>query len=210
MPKLRAVAVFSLVLLFLSACAGGQTGVNSDEQTMQEISCIVVTPVTVARHNVDKLSPEELAVLEEGASLIDGVVGEELAQMDRVKILSQAQLDTLLTGSSVGRLTEIRTLANKMDCDTVLSIAVSRYRDRVGSDLSANIPASAAFEMTLIHAETGAVLWATSFDETQEALLSNLFSMGKAQSRGFKWITVKQMVEQGIRERLAGCPYLKK
>jgi hypothetical protein len=62
--------------------------------------------------------------------------------------------------------------------------------------------------MALIHSHTGAVLWTGDFRETQESFLSNIFSFTKMQSRGFKWITVEQLVEQGIKERLATCPYL--
>ncbi|BCL61137.1 hypothetical protein DGMP_18300 [Desulfomarina profundi] len=63
--------------------------------------------------------------------------------------------------------------------------------------------------MVLRHVKTGAVLWSADFKETQESLLSNILSFNKAQSRGFKWISVEELLEQGIRERLAQCPYLK-
>ena len=62
--------------------------------------------------------------------------------------------------------------------------------------------------MNLYDTRTKAVIWVADFNETQESLMDNLLSFGKAQSRGFKWITVEELVSQGIRERLADLPYL--
>ena len=53
------------------------------------------------------------------------------------------------------------------------------------------------------------MLWTADFRETQESLLDNILTYNKAQSRGFKWVTVEQLVEQGVKDRLATCPYLK-
>ena len=62
--------------------------------------------------------------------------------------------------------------------------------------------------MELVRVDDGKVIWNGSFDETQESLLSNLLSFGKAQSRGFKWVTVEELVRQGVHERFAECPYM--
>ena len=91
-----------------------------------------------------------------------------------------------------------------------MMITVHRYRQRQGGDLAADSPASASFEIRLIDARTKAVLWSADFDETQESLLSNILTFNKAQSRGFKWVTVETLISQGLQERLADCPFLKK
>ncbi len=64
--------------------------------------------------------------------------------------------------------------------------------------------------MRLVEVKTKAVLWSADFDETQESLMSNILAFNKAQSRGFKWVSVENLVRQGIKERIADCPYLKK
>jgi len=46
------------------------------------------------------------------------------------------------------------------------------------------------------------------FKETQQSLMSNLMTFGKAENRGFKWITVEELVRQGIHEKIEECPYL--
>ncbi|MBU3984426.1 MAG: hypothetical protein KJ985_13395 [Proteobacteria bacterium] len=117
-------------------------------------------------------------------------------------------LESALRLVRVGRVAQMKALGAKLDSNAVLDITVTRFHERDGSDLSVNSPASAAFQMVLTHVDSGMVLWAASFDETQEALSSNLLSLGKARNRGFKWITVEELVSQGVKERLADCPYL--
>ena len=62
--------------------------------------------------------------------------------------------------------------------------------------------------MRLVNTRDGGVLWQSMFKETQQSLMSNLMSFDKAESRGFKWITVEELVRQGINEKIEECPYL--
>jgi hypothetical protein len=144
------------------------------------------------------------------AGFVDGVINAELGKNDKVHIVTEGRLDALLTDASGGRLAQMKALGAKLDSNAVLDVKVTRFHERDGGDLSVNSPASAAFEMVLTHVDTGTVLWAASFDETQEALSNNLLTLGKVKSRGFKWITVEELVRQGMKERLADCPYLQK
>ncbi len=73
--------------------------------------------------------------------------------------------------------------------------------------MAADAPASASLKIRIVKADKGTVIWSSEFNETQESLLSNVLSFGKAQSRGFKWVTVEELVEQGVRAQLAKCPY---
>jgi len=65
------------------------------------------------------------------------------------------------------------------------------------------------FSMVLRDTTDGKLLWYADVREKQQSFLENIFSFGKAKKRGFKWISVEQLLEQGIKEKLAECPYLK-
>jgi len=196
--------------LFLSACLG--KNIDSGEEKIKKIhqlKGIVVMPAVVEKNalGVEHRGGYTPASV---AALVDGVIVADLGTNAKVHLMTDGQLDALLTDAAGGRLAQMKVLAAKQDSDAVLDITVTRFRERDGSELSVNSPASAAFEMVLTHVESGMVLWAASFDETQQALSSNLFTLGQAKSRGFKWITVEELVKQGVRERLAECPYLRK
>jgi len=194
--------------LIFSACSG-KMGDQTEEKavTLQPLTGIVVMPTVITKEALGAMGKGSSA-LDMGAGFIDGVIASELGKYDKVHIVTERQLDALPTDAAGGRLAQMKALGAKLDSNAVLDITVTRFHERDGSDLSVNSPASAAFQMVLTHVDSGMVLWAASFDETQEALSSNLFSLGKARNRGFKWITVEELVSQGVKERLADCPYL--
>lgn len=211
MRNISGIVIVALFFaLFFSACSG-KMGDQTEEKavTLQPLTGIVVMPTVITKEALGPMDKAGLS-LDRVAGFVDGVIGAELGKNEKVHIVTEGQLDALLTGAAGGRLAQMKALGAKLDANAVLDITVTRFHERDGSDLSVNSPASAAFEMVLTHVESGMVLWAASFDETQEALSSNLLSIGKVRSRGFKWITVEELVRQGVKERLADCPYLQK
>lgn len=196
--------------LFFSACSG-KTGNQTEEkpETLQPLTGIVVMPTVISKEALRSV-PQGTSTRASVAGFVDGLIGTELGNDEKVHIVTEGQLDALLTDAAGGRLAQMKALGAKLDANAVLDITVTRFHERDGSDLAVNSPASAAFEMVLTHVESGRVLWAASFDETQEALSSNLLSLGQARNRGFKWITAEELVHQGLKERLADCPYLQK
>lgn len=195
--------------LILSACLGKNIESGDEKpKTLQTLKGIVVMPAVVEKKALGSVRRGEVT-LAGVAAFVDGVIAADLGTNAKVHLMTEGQLDAL-TDAAGGRLGQMKALAAKQDSDAVLDITVTRFRERDGSDISVNSPASAAFEMVLTHVDSGMVLWAASFDETQQALSSNLFTLGQAKSRGFKWITVEELVKQGLQERLAECPYLQK
>jgi hypothetical protein len=78
---------------------------------------------------------------------------------------------------------------------------VTRYRQRQGSAYGVTLPASVAFDMQLVSAASGTVLWSGSFDETQEPLSSNLLNWWQFWEAGPRWMTVEELSHLGV-ERL--------
>ena len=75
--------------------------------------------------------------------------------------------------------------------------------------MTAEEPASVAFEMKLIGIDTGVVLWSAKYDEVQKSALENLYDWGKSRSRGFTWITAEELMKEGIQEKFGVSPYFK-
>ena len=189
----------------------GKKGEQAEEKTvtLQLVTGIVVMPTVMVEKAMNS-ARKSTSTSESVAGFVDGVIGAELGKDNRVHMVTEGQLDGLLTDAAGGRLAQMKALGAKLGSNAVLEVTVTRFHERDGSDLSVNSPASAAFEMVLTRVDTGMVLWAASFDETQEALSSNLLTIGKVKNRGFKWITVEELIRQGLKERLADCPYLQK
>ena len=210
--KITSICVVLLCCtLFFSACSGKKADPAEDKTAMlQPLTGIVVMPVVITKEALDKRH-KSASTLDSVAGFVNGLISAELGTNDKVHIVTEGQLDALLVADAAGdRLSQMKALGAKLNSNAVLEVTVTRFHERDGSELAVNRPASAAFAVVLTHVENGKVLWDASFDETQEPLSTNLLAIGKAKSRGFKWITVEELVRQGLKERLAECPYLQK
>jgi len=199
------VLLCGLVFSQMSCSVKKGGGTDSSAKNMQPLASIVVLPAETVS---DKGGGD---ALRKGAGLVDITMNQETTHLRNVRVLNSRQIEDLMKEDSQFATTDvIKHLGSVLHCDAVLMITVNRYHQRVGGELAAESPASASFQMRLVDVKTKAVLWSTDFDETQESLLSNILTFNKAQSRGFKWISVESLVTRGIHDRLANCPYLTK
>lgn len=211
MKKITSILMAALMCSVLFTACAGQQGAKEGEKpvVLQPLTGIVVMPTVVEKGALSAARNSE-ATLGSVAGFMNEVLKSELGKNDQVHLVTEGQLDGLLTDAAGGRLAQMKALGDKMGSNAVLDVIVTRFQERDGSELSANAPASAAFDMVLTQVDSGKVLWAAAFDETQEAVASNLLSIGKVKNRGLKWISVEELVRQGVKERLAECPYLQK
>jgi len=89
-----------------------------------------------------------------------------------------------------------------LKADAVMAGYVFRYRERVGTRYSVELPASVAFEIHLIRVADGRVLWSGQFNETQRSLSEDLFDLGTFIKRKAAWITAPEMAQAGLEETL--------
>ncbi len=87
--------------------------------------------------------------------------------------------------------------------DYILVPFVFEWKERVGGSLGVQEPAAVVLELNLIDLQD-LELQRFFFDERQHALLEDLSSAGKFFRRGGKWISARQLanegLEQGVRE----------
>jgi hypothetical protein len=184
------------------------TPVGESPQIITPVSCIAVLPAIAGADEESSIPKNEVSVLRKGARLADMVLLKQLEANENVKFVSDSALGELDDAIEGGLGTTIDRVGEEMNCDAVLVTTIRRFKQRVGGEYGVDEPASAAFDMRLFSTRSKNVVWAADFNETQESLLSNIFSFGKAESRGFKWITVEDLVTQAIKERIAECPYM--
>jgi hypothetical protein len=205
----KSLSIFCFIAFTLSACSS----FNDDPKEigpLPEVSCVAVLPTATPVGNSETISAAKKKSLLEGAVFFDSALVAELGGRTEFKVLTEHQLDSILGDPWGGRLQQIRGVGQATGCGAILKTSLSRYRERVGSEMSIETSASAAFSMDLIGVERGVVLWSTSFDETQKALFDDIFSFDKAQKRGFKWLSVEDLSHDGLKNRLEQFPYFQK
>lgn len=196
-----------LALFMVSGCSPAYTSIAQKSPTMPQLNCVAVIPTKIPVAYESSLATPSKKEMHEGARYVDSVLNEELGGRHQFRVLSENQLDAIVTHPGGGSLQMLREVGQETGCGAVLATHLSQYRERVGSQMSVETPAAASFSMELIGVAQGVVLWATSFEEKQKTLFANILSFGKAQKRGFRWLSVRELSRDGVRTRLRGFPY---
>lgn len=209
--------IFRLILLYgcaaiLLASCSSKSDSGGDRQVqaaVEPLACIAVLPARTSVDQDETVVYSEAQSLEQGATYASEIMKRELKGNSKVRIMSSNQFAALVPEISGGISGTVAALGQKLNCDAVLLTTVRGYTQREGNEYSVDSPASVDFFMVLRDSADGSVLWSADFRERQESFFSNIFSFSKAKSRGFKWISVEELMEQGIKERLDECPYLR-
>lgn len=206
----KLLVLCSCAVFLLSSCSSSPdtSGGLQNREPLVPLSCIAVLPAGTSVDKDETIRYEEAQSLEKGAALATRVIGETLAGNEKVRIMSSDQLSGLVPEISGGVPGTVAALGEKLNCDAVLLTTVRKFKQREGTDYAVDSPASVDVRMVLRHAANFNILWTGDYRETQESFLKNIFSYDKMQKRGFKWITVEQLLEEGLEDRLANCPYL--
>jgi len=103
-----------------------------------------------------------------------------------------------LSGPAAPPTEALLEVARVAHADTLLLAFLFRYREREGTNYGVHDPASVAFELVMVAADDGELLWRAAFDETQESLSENLLKLDRfIQNRG-QWVPAATLAEHGL------------
>jgi len=190
-------------LMLFAGCSGKQQTTESQPVAPFAVSCIAVMPVETADEYDDTTVQQESAdSLLKGSQVLNVLLKEELAGK---KVQFVGENDVEMGSPS---LEKARAVADQYQCNTVLDVTLSRYEERIGGDYGVKQPAAVTFAYRLIETGEGRVLCHGRFDERQQSVMENLFTLSKAKSRGMTWLSAKDLARDGLREKFGECPYL--
>jgi hypothetical protein len=203
----RIIPAFLLTGLLALSAACGCAPIEREPVTPitgeTPIRSVVVLPTT------SQLDHNSVAVnvyqLREGADDLDQLHAEYFAGIDAIDLLPEERQEALsaeLTGSPLERA---RRIGQKLGSDAVLLTVIERYFERQGTTYAVDSPASVAFRYQLIRVDSGRVACTGQFSETQQPLSQNIFAFPQAASRGFKWLTARELAQDGLRRKLSEC-----
>lgn len=197
-----------LVALSLTSCTHkAQPLSTEEEQAPVAVELLAILPTEISKpDNVD--DKKTVRQLETGALVLHSLLQEKYGDKKGFLLLTDNQKEALIADFSGNIQMTACHIGRQVNADAIMLTSVSRYRERDGNDYSVNDPASVSFKYQLIHIPSGETLCLGVFDETQETLLSNLFSFSKASNRGFKWIKAEELIREGLTKKLKDCQYL--
>jgi TolB-like protein len=135
-----------------------------------------------------------------------------LKERKDIQFIPPSQAEGVLTGlmfqnnTSRSEKDVIMEAGRKLDADAVIYGYVYRYEERIGTPYAIDSPASVAFDIHLIHATNGSLLWNGHFDETQQSLSENLFKLGAFIKRKAQWVSAHEMAITGLEEVMMTFP----
>jgi hypothetical protein len=100
----------------------------------------------------------------------------------------------------------LKKVGTELEADGIILGYVYRFKERKGYALSAETPASVAFEIHLIRVSDGAIVWRGIFDKTQASLMENLLQIASFIKEGGKWVTAKELAAEGMDAVLKDFP----
>ncbi|MCI5189180.1 MAG: hypothetical protein D3905_05145 [Candidatus Electrothrix sp. AS4_5] len=197
-----------LAVTILSTGCSQKKGTDSEQPPDFAVSCVAVAPA-VSGPSLDSelLSQIERKELKDGLYSTNKLLKKHFLSRKDVRLFSDgnSRADKDAAAPSLERA---KKYADKFSCNAVLETTLHRYKERVGGEMTAKEPASVAFAYRLLAMPDGQVLCQDSFDAKQQSLLENILSFRDGTGGTLKWLTAKEFMNKGLRNRLGKCSYL--
>ena len=172
-----------------------------EDAAAKMVSC----PLCGAVFSTDKFTDASLSV-----AAVENIFLESLREHKKLTLLapdSTSEVSRRFTASLKVPLPEtLRQVGAELKADGILIGYVFRYRERKGYAYSVEKPASVAFDIHLVRASDGLVVWRGAFDKTQRSLMEDIFQLSAFFNRGGKWITAGELTKEGVAEILKTFP----
>jgi hypothetical protein len=203
---LRRAGVSLAAAAALAACADETRFVQVREASGEAIpiSRLAVAPFSAVDRPGGPRLPDDASPLVSGyvasafeARGVDVVPPSDVATGIGLDIVPSAAPDARALAAAAHR---------KFGADAVAIGTVHRFVDRSGEALGSTRPASVGFEVRIVSAPAGNVLWVGAFDETQVALGENLLKAPQYPGGGTRWLTAEEFARWGAGRVVALVP----
>ncbi len=191
------------VFLLLAGCSLWHHRPKSPEP----IHLLAVLPIE--RSEVTSATPQDEPRLAPGAeNVVTAQIYSVLASSSQWRFVPDLTVAQALRklGTTGDLETRARALGKAVGADAVLFGTVSRFVERIGAEYGARQPAAVGFTLQLVSVSSGNILWKGTFDQTQQALSTNLFNWWQFWRGGPRWFTAAEFTRLGVERLLEGLP----
>jgi TolB-like protein len=142
-------------------------------------------------------------VLEGAEKIVEQAFVDRLNKIKGVEIIPSEKAESVYKRIASENLKEnfietLKKVGSELGADFLAVGYVYRYTERVGYQYSSEHPASVIFEIHLVKAADGSIVWQGHFDKTQKSLMENILDISSFFKGGAKWVTARQLTGQGM------------
>jgi hypothetical protein len=204
-------------IVFFSSC-GGDYIVREKPPNLYGIKKILILPfkdmAAVFGENMNGRCPvcgkvfTTGEVAENAADMLTEHLFVLLKDRKNIELIPSSQAQGVMSGLLAGSKKEWQErnlqleIGRALNADAIFAGYIYRFKERIGTKYSVDLPASVAFDIHLIRVNDGRVLWSAHLDETQQPLSDDLFRLNLFLKRKAKWITANEMAFSGLEDML--------
>jgi hypothetical protein len=142
-------------------------------------------------------------ILKGSENTVEEIFIDKLHELKEVELIPSDKVQSVYKRIASESLKEplmniLRKVGRELGADVVVVGYVYRYTEREGYDYSVKHPASVFFEIHMIKTIDGSIIWRGFFDKTQKSLMEDVFQIFSFVKGGGKWMTARQLTEQGM------------
>lgn len=142
-------------------------------------------------------------ILKGSEKIVEEIFIGKMNELEGMELIPSARVQSvhkrISSGKPNGPLVEtLKKVGNELNADYLAVGFVYRYIERVGYKYSSERPASVVFEIHLVKTADGSIIWRGFFDKTQKSLMENVLDIASFFKGGAKWVTARQLTEQGM------------
>lgn len=154
-------------------------------------------------------------ILKGSEKIVEEVFVNKLRELKEVELIPADKVEGIYKRISSESLKEpllksLMKAGDELGVDFLAVGYVYRYVERVGYKYSSEHPASVVFEIHIIKTSDGSIIWRGFFDKTQKSLMEDVFQMSSFFKGGGKWLTARQLTEQGMNKIFETFPNFEK
>ena len=167
---------------------------NMDESLDDTLSC----PINEICVDDPSIQPDAGSMMQRLVhSALKGRYDRHVVPIDQVQ---DAYTGIRLDGAKDSPRTLARRMGQSLSADLMVVGTVWRYRDRGAIEGFPDRPASVAFALYLVEAESGRRLWRGVFDLAQDFALRDMARFTERFRMGLKWLSANELARHGVKE----------
>ena len=152
-------------------------------------------------------------ILKGSENTVEEVFVDKLHELKEIELIPADKVQSVYKRIANESLNEpllniFKKVGRELGADVLIVGYVYRYTERDGYNYSAKHPASVFFEIHLIKTIDGSIIWRGIFDKTQKSLMEDVFQISSFFKGGGKWMTARQLTEQGVNKIFETFPDL--
>ena len=152
-------------------------------------------------------------IMEGADKIVEDVFVDKLSEFYEIEIIPSEKVQNACKKVTSGKIQEssldnVKKIGKELKADYLAVGYVYRFVERVGYGYSSEHPASVAFEIHLVKVDDASSIWRGFFDKTQKSLTENILEISSFFKGGAKWLTARQLTEQGMEEVFETLPDL--